>query len=280
MFDKIQNPKTGRWVKTNSALGKKILSQYKQQLGGNLWEDVARQAGIEIPADMDLPIDGGKLLKLAIRSRSPNKVSRVLQEGVDPNENNAINIAIKNESNYYLRDRPQGDPNAAVNRNPQITVDIVKTLIDHGGDVNLIEEVPDRQRLAGAAADFMPEFYHREKGNSSIHNAVEKSISKIMVPYRDPQHVYNIPVIGEVRVSADLIYLLTASGANLNAKNLDGERPIDTYLRRREEVMNEAMAAAARPGHNVTVNDLKDINLHADIMDTLNPGDRVYSSWY
>ena len=34
MFDKIQNPKTGRWVKTNSLLGKKIISKYSEQVGG------------------------------------------------------------------------------------------------------------------------------------------------------------------------------------------------------------------------------------------------------
>ena len=34
MFDKIQNPKTGRWVKTDSTLGKKILSKYSEQVGG------------------------------------------------------------------------------------------------------------------------------------------------------------------------------------------------------------------------------------------------------
>ena len=34
MFDKIQNPKTGRWVKINSKLGKKILSKYSEQVGG------------------------------------------------------------------------------------------------------------------------------------------------------------------------------------------------------------------------------------------------------
>ena len=34
MFDKIKNPKTERWVNTNSVLGKKIINNYKNQVGG------------------------------------------------------------------------------------------------------------------------------------------------------------------------------------------------------------------------------------------------------
>lgn len=40
MFDKIKNPKTGRWVNTNSALGKKIINNYKNQVAGGAPEYV------------------------------------------------------------------------------------------------------------------------------------------------------------------------------------------------------------------------------------------------
>ena len=38
MFDKIQNPKTGRWVKTDSTLGKKFLVNIQNKLvdGGDV----------------------------------------------------------------------------------------------------------------------------------------------------------------------------------------------------------------------------------------------------
>tara|TARA_B100000575_G_C23140284_1_gene663386 strand:- start:2697 stop:3458 length:762 start_codon:yes stop_codon:yes gene_type:complete len=34
MFNTIQNPKTGRWVKTTGQIGKEILANYSEQLGG------------------------------------------------------------------------------------------------------------------------------------------------------------------------------------------------------------------------------------------------------
>ena len=36
MFDKIQNPATGKWVNTNGPVGRKVLNNYVRQAGGAL----------------------------------------------------------------------------------------------------------------------------------------------------------------------------------------------------------------------------------------------------
>ena len=43
MFDKIQNPATGKWVNTNGPVGRKVLNNYVRQAGGG--DEEARMQG-------------------------------------------------------------------------------------------------------------------------------------------------------------------------------------------------------------------------------------------
>ena len=267
MFDKIQNPKTGRWVKTNSALGKKILNQYKQQLGGNRWEDVAREAGIEIPDYEPAQPGDYQLLKLAIASQSSNKVRRVLQEGINPNQldeftrDAALATAIKmlrpkfTEREGFLFNHAGVPPAVpAPHPDPQITVGIVQALIDYGGDVNLPNDAGETP-MHLAAHHCMFEIYHE------VENAGGQDWE---APF--------ILAVKKIYVFTDLIRLLKNLGANLNIVDIHGRKPIDTYIARRQIAQNQVeLDLNEIPNHNVEINELDDINLHEEIMDLLTP---------
>ena len=257
MFDKIQNPKTGRWVKTNSALGKKILNQYKQQLGGNRWEDVAREAGIEIPESQPRPIYDGTLLKLAVASQSSNKVRRVLQAGVDPNSIDAFREAIwmlprefTEEEGVLRRLSPPHEVVPGPHPDPQITVGIIQALADYGGDVNL---------------------HMNNQHETLMHMAAEEFMFTIYREVEAPRGRDWDLAAKKIYVFTDIIRLLKNLGANLNAVDIYGRKPIDTYIFRRQLAQNHVDRIREMPNHNVEINELDDINLHEEIMDLLTP---------
>ena len=116
MFDKIQNPQTGRWVKTTSSLGKKILNQYKNQVaGGNPnhknpteWEEFRNIANgknayqiLNIKRDTS-PKDIKKAYRKLILANHPDRVS-------ESEKDKAVKITqLLNESYAILYDDDKG----------------------------------------------------------------------------------------------------------------------------------------------------------------------------